>query len=150
MGVARIEDTETTWSLGRREFLHGVLEKNLVAGIEAESRYRSTCAGYGWLAGAVYFGVALIKPRVMIDDGGLQEAEAPFLDRATYCSRALKGFVGYHIEGKLAKKEVCLVVDRAWIQRYFVMRLILFSKAISDKEKVSAIKALVGLHQAQH
>lgn len=72
MGVARIEDTETTWSLGCREFLHGVLEKNLVAGIGAEPRYRSTCVGYGCLAGVVYFGVALIKPRVMIDDGGLQ------------------------------------------------------------------------------
>lgn len=60
------------------------------------------------LAGVVYFGVALIKPRVMIDDGGLQQAGAPFLNRARYCSRALKGFVGYYADEQLAKKKLVL------------------------------------------
>lgn len=60
------------------------------------------------LAGAVYFGVALIKPIVMIDDSGLQQARASFLNRARYCSRALKGFVGYYVDEQLAKKKLVL------------------------------------------
>jgi hypothetical protein len=46
----------------------------------------------------------------MIDDGGLQQAEALFLNRPTYCLRALKGFDGYHVKEQPAKTEACLAM----------------------------------------
>jgi hypothetical protein len=43
-------------------------------------------------------------------DDGLQQAEVMFLNRFTYCLRALKVFDGYHVEEQPAKKEACLAM----------------------------------------